>query len=310
MICVQKKIDANKRLSGRLDRFLSLLQKVVRRRHYAPRWINEIVDTEDRLFASFLFFGVFQDWLSGKPEEMFYKTFEGKWSKFIELMENLEYEYLQTVFKNIKAKGHVKRIKGHIYGSKKKGGFQKSIPFQYYDLMKQNEFSQQSFFNRNFSKVCEALVDIEGVGRTVSFDIASGAYVIAQKELANLEPDRIYLKGSTGPLKGFTMLLSGVREESWAKAKKITSRELGIKLDEAEDAVIEIEKYLVDQSFNVLSQRNPRIRRFEALLELEDLICNYQKALGKDNNHPKKYLEGKTSLADYSKLMKNRYYNW
>ena len=176
----------------------------------------------------------------------------------------------------------MKRIKGHIYGSKKKGGFQKSIPFQYYKLLEKYEFSQRRFFNRSFSLVCDELKTIKGIGRTVSFDIASGAFVTSPEEIVRLEPDRIYLKDSTGPLKGFTMLLADVRETSWAKAKMIVSNEMEVDTIDAEETIVEFEKYLVDQAFGRLSQVNPNMKRFEALLEVEDLICNYKKSLRGD----------------------------
>lgn len=306
-MCIHERISANKRLSERVDRFLKLLQKVADKpSRRSPPWISKLNNVEDRLFACFIFYGTSQNW-SKEPRELFFNEFDGKWSNFIDMMKNKEYDYLQCLFHNITSKGHVTRLKGHIYGSEKKGGFKKSIPYGYYKLLEKYQYSQESFFNRDFSVVCCELKKINGIKRTVSFDIASEAYTVARQELPSLEPDRIYLKDSTGPLKGFSMLLRGIRENSWAKVKMIAAAEFNVDLVHAEKAIIEFENYLVERAFELLSQVNPDIEHFEVVLALEDLICNYQKKLGKDRTHPEKFLRGLTSLEEYSIKMK-RYY--
>lgn len=180
----------------RIERFLDLLTLVGREpRALAPSWITDIKDIENRLFASFLNSGLTQD--SAQAKSLFYEHFSGSWETFRQMVRAEEYSILQQIFQRIYPKGHINpRLKGFIYG---KSGFKESIPYSYLQLTSNYSFSQQAFLDRPFSDVFTDLRKIKGVGRTLAFDIASGAFVVAPKELFKLEPDRIYLKGSSGP---------------------------------------------------------------------------------------------------------------
>ena len=263
---------------------------------------------EDRLFASFFFFCLSQDWRNAS-RGLFYDGFNGKWKIFTQMVKNEEYNALQSIFRKIVPKGHIKlALKGYIYGSPKKGGFKKSYPYSYFQQISKFNLSQQSFFNRPFFEVFNNLKKIKGIRRTLAFDIASGAYVVAPNQLGRLEPDRIYLKQSTGPLKGYTMLLNGIREENWTRVKKLTTERLLVDPLYVEKAIEQFETYLVDQAYKRLSKVRPSIRRFEALLELEDLICNYQKPMENDKNAVNAFLEGDITPLDYGKKIIDRYY--
>ena len=289
----------------RINRFLELLTLVGRKpRILAPPWILDIKDIEDRLFASFLYSGLTQD--SEQAKRLFYEDFSGHWKVFKRMISRKEYSILQHTFKRIYPKGHINpRLKGYIYG---KGGFEESIPYSYLQLTSNYRFSQQAFLNRPFSDVFDDLQKIKGVRRTLAFDISSGAFVVATEELFKLEPYRIYLKGSSGPLKGFTMLLGGKRETRWSEVRALAAAKFGIDPTKAEETIVEFERWLAKRAHERLRKVMPSVQRHNTILEVEDLICNYQKPIEGDWKVTNLFLEGKIDPEEFASIVIGHYY--
>lgn len=298
-----KSLDYEVRL--RINRFLELLTLVGRKpRTLAPPWISDIKEIEDRIFASFLHFGLTQN--SAQAKKLFYDDFRGNWKVFKRMIKRKEYSILQGVFKRIYPRGHINPLlKGYIYG---KGGFKESIPYSYLQLTSNYRFSQQAFLNRCFSYVFDDLQKIKGIGRTLAFDMSSGAFVVAPEELSKLEPDRIYLKDSSGPLKGFTMLLNGRREKRWSEVKVLTATAFGVDSTKAEETIIEFEKWLVRKAYDCLRKVRPSVQRSDTILELENLICNYQKPINGDWNATNLFLDGRLDPEEFARVVIRHYY--
>ncbi len=93
---------------------------------------------------------------------------------------------------------------------------------------------------RAFDRLYQSMGDIARFGRTARFDYLSRA---ARLGFARIEPGSVYLAGSTGPLRGARRLLGGDEGPSALDGLLAElGRDLGVRMDELEDALCNWQK--------------------------------------------------------------------
>ena len=174
--------------------------------------------------------------------------------------------------------------------------FHESSLYRYCGLVSSYS-SQEEFYKRPFGPVYSELKQVPGGDRTFAFDLIESVYRYVVPH-PSLRPSGLCIEGSTGPLLGFNLLYFGAREfgkQDWTR-----------KINDAWGTSNDVWKTVESQGKRLVARAEEQARQKNestefVVFELEDAVCNYQKA-HKFGGSPDLFLNGEISIEDFAKV--------